>query len=83
MRTFMAGATITGVSVASNRVVARSSAWPLAILARMSALAGATTRRSAARDSWMWPISASAVSAKRSLWTFSSLKASSDRGVTN
>ncbi len=83
MRTFMAGATSTGVSVASSTVVARSSARPAAILARMSALAGATTSRSASRDSWMWPISASSVSEKSSRYTLSSLSAATDSGVTN
>ncbi len=67
MRTFIAGATSTGLSVASSSVVARSSAIPAAILARMSALAGATTTRSALRESWMWPISLSSVSEKRSV----------------
>ena len=61
MRTFMAGATSTGLSVASSTVLARSSASPAAILASILALAGATTTRSALRDSWMWPISLSSV----------------------
>jgi len=39
---------------------------PLAILAMMSALAGATTSRSAARLSWICPISLSSVSEKMS-----------------
>ncbi len=67
MRTFIAGATSTGLSVASSTVVARSCARPVAMLARMSALAGATTSRSAARDSSMWPISLSSVSDHRSV----------------
>ena len=66
MRTFIAGATSTGLSVASSNVDARSSASPAAIFASMSAEAGATTTRSALRDSWMWPISLSSVSEKRS-----------------
>ncbi len=66
IRTFIAGAISTGLSVASKAVVARSSAMPLAILAMMSALAGATTSRSAARLSWICPISLSSVSEKRS-----------------
>ena len=40
---------------------------PPAILAIRSAVAGATTTRSASRDSRMWPISASSVSENRSL----------------
>ena len=61
MRTFIAGTTTTGLSVASNTVVARSSAMPAAILATRSAVAGQTSTRSAARDNWMWPISASSL----------------------
>ena len=49
MRTFMAGATITGLSVASSAVVARSVASPPAILASTSAEAGATRITSASR----------------------------------
>ena len=67
MRTFMAGAISTGLSVASRVVEARSSARPLAALAIRSAVAGATTTRSAERDSSMWPISASSVSEKSSV----------------
>ena len=67
MRTFIAGAISTGLSVASSAVVARSSAKPPAILAMMSALAGATTSRSAARLNWICPISLSSVSEKRSV----------------
>ncbi len=59
IRTFIAGTTITGLSVASNSVVARSSAIPAAIFAMKSAVAGQTTTRSASRESWIWPISAS------------------------
>ena len=61
MRTFMAGAIRIGVSVASRVVEARSSHKPCAALAIRSAVAGATTIRSAERDSSMWPISASSV----------------------
>ena len=61
IRTFIAGATSTGVSVASNRVEARSSARPPAILASKSAVPGATTIRSALRDNSICPISASSV----------------------
>ncbi len=57
----------TGLSVASSAVEARSSARPAAILAIRSAVAGATTTRSAARDNSMWPISASSVRLKRSV----------------
>ncbi len=67
IRTFIAGATSTGLSVASSTVLARSSASPAAIFASMSALAGATTTRSAARHSWMCPISLSSVSDHRSV----------------
>ena len=67
MRTFIAGATSTGLSVASSSVEARSSAIPAAMFARMLAVAGATTTRSALRESWMWPISFSSVSENRSV----------------
>jgi hypothetical protein len=46
----MAGAISTGLSVASKAVDARSLARPFAILAIRSAVAGATTTRSALRD---------------------------------
>ena len=42
MRGFIAGAINTGRSVASSTAEARSSAWPPAILAMRSAVAGAT-----------------------------------------
>ena len=45
MRTFIAGAISTGLSVASSAVEARSSARPCAILAMRSAVAGATTTK--------------------------------------
>ena len=67
MRTFIAGAASTGLSVASSSVVARSSPIPAAIFARMLAVAGATTTRSALRESSIWPISFSSVSENRSL----------------
>ena len=51
--TFIAGAISTGLSVAMSAVVARSFAMPAAILAIRSAVAGATTTRSAERDSTM------------------------------
>ena len=46
MFTFMAGATITGAVVARYSVVRKSSAIPCANLARMLAVAGATTSAS-------------------------------------
>ena len=54
---FIAGAISTGLSEASSSVAARSSASPAAMRAIRSAVAGATTTRSASRDSRMWPIS--------------------------
>ena len=66
IRTFIAGAISTGLSVASRTVEARSSQSPFAALAIRSAVAGATTSRSASRDSSMWPISLSSVSENRS-----------------
>src|SRR6185369_11909452 len=74
MRTFIAGATTTGLSVASSRVVARSSAMPAAILASKSAVAGQTRMKSAARDSWMWPISTSSLSSHSESWTWLSAR---------
>ncbi len=62
---------------------ARSSQSPAAALAIRSAVAGATTTRSAERESSMWPISASSVSDSSAWWTFSPQSAESDRGVTN
>ncbi len=47
IRTFIAGIAMTGLSVASSSVVARSSAIPWVILASRSAVAGQTTIRSA------------------------------------
>ena len=49
----MAGAISTGLSVASKAVDARAPARPFAIFAIRSAVAGATTTRSALRESWM------------------------------
>ena len=63
---FIAGATRIGLSEASSNVEARSSARPAAIFAIRLAVAGATTTRSASRDSRIWPISASSVSENRS-----------------
>jgi hypothetical protein len=49
MRSFMAGQSTTGASVASRTAVSRSSAWPPAARARKLAVAGATTMASASR----------------------------------
>ena len=55
MRVFMAGATSTGQVAASTVVVTASSAMPARMRARRSAVAGATTTRSAIRASARWP----------------------------
>ncbi len=83
MRGFMAGAISTGLSVASSAVEARSSAKPMAAFAIKSAVAGATTRRSASRERRIWPISCSAVRSNRSPNTRSPESAPTDSGVTN
>ena len=83
MRTFMAGATSTRLSVAISSVEARSSAEPPAILARMLAVAGATTTRSAARDSSMCPIPASSVSENSASCTGAPARLASESGVMN
>ena len=62
----------------SARALARSSAWPPAILASRSAVAGATTIRSASRDRRMWPISRSSSRSNRSVNT-RSLRQRADR----
>ena len=54
---FIAGASRIGLSVASSTAVARSSAWPPAIFAIRSAVAGATTMRSVSRARRIWPTS--------------------------
>ena len=64
---FIAGAIRIGLSEASSVVAARSSAIPAAMRAIRSAVAGATTSRSASRDSRICPISLSSVSEKSSL----------------
>ncbi len=56
MAWFMAGATATAASVASTRVVSRSSAMPWAKRAIRSAVAGAISTRSAHLASSIWPI---------------------------
>ena len=83
IRTFIAGAIKTGVSVANNKVEARSFANPCAIFAIKSAVAGATTTKSATRLSWIWPISASSPKSNRSRKTLLPAKADTDKGVTN
>jgi hypothetical protein len=80
---FIAGATSTGLSVASSTVEARSLASPAAILAIKSAVAGATTTRSASRDSRIWPTSCSSSRSKRSVKTWSAVSAPTASGVTN
>ena len=60
MRWFIAGAIVIGAVVARHSVLTRSSAKPCASLARVLAVAGATTTRSAQRASSIWPIAASA-----------------------
>ena len=80
---FIAGAASTGLSAASRVEVARSSAMPWAIFARMSAVAGATTTRSASCPSLMWAMSLFSVSASvspKSVWPVS---VSTESGVTN
>ena len=68
--TFIPGTASTGLSVARISVVPRSSAIPAAILASRSAVAGQTTTRSAWRESWIWPISASSFRSHRFEWTW-------------
>ena len=58
MRLFIAGATATGHAAASAAVVSRLSAWPLASLAIVFALAGAIKNRSARSTSARWLIGA-------------------------
>ena len=82
MRKFIAGATRIFLSVARSRVEARSLARPCAILARMSAVAGATTRRPASRESSIWPMLEFSVSAKRSSKTRFPVKLSTESFVT-
>ena len=80
MRVFMAGAASTGLSAASSVDVARSSAMPCAILAMMSAVAGATTTMSASCPSRMWAMSLSSVSASVSLKTVWPANVSTESG---
>ena len=65
----MAGATAIGACVARHSVASRSSACPPARRARKSALAGATSTRSAQRASSMCPMAASAAASHSSLRT--------------
>ncbi len=83
MRTFMAGASSTFLSVARSVVEARSSAKPLAALAIRPAVAGATTTRSAQRDSSIWPMAVSSSGMNRACRTGWPVRAASDMGVTN
>ena len=80
---FIAGAIITGQSVARQIVLAKSSARPCAILARKLAVAGATSTMSASRASLICPISASSVSENSSVKTFSPVRADRLSGVIN
>ena len=79
----MAGASSTRLSVAINVVEARSSAIPLAALAISPAVAGATTTRSAQRDSSIWPMLVSSSGWNRPDRTGWPLSAARDKGVTN
>ena len=83
MPVFIAGATTTGAFVARSVEESRSSARPCAIFARMFAVAGATTTRSAAAASEMCPGFQSCGSAKRSLSTGLRESVWNVSGVTN
>ena len=83
IRTFIAGANSTRLSVAIRVVDARSSARPFAALAISPAVAGATTTRSAHRDSSIWPMLVSSSGWNSPDRTGCPLSAASDRGVTN
>src|SRR5262249_16890364 len=80
MRGFMAGATSTGLSVAISTHEARSSAWPPAILASRSAVAGATTISAAPRASRVWAMSSPSSRSKSSVNTRSPVRAPTARG---
>ena len=80
---FIAGASRTLFFVASSTAVARSSAWPFAIFAMMSAVAGATTTRSVSRASRMCPTSNSEAGSNNSVKARSPAIAPTDIGVTN
>ena len=83
MFTFMAGASKTGARVASTTAASRSSAIPAAIRAMKSAVAGATTSRSASSASLMWPISASDAGSNRSSATGAPDRVCSVSGAMN
>ena len=83
MRTFMAGTYRTRLSVASKVVLAKSLAKPCTALAIKSAVAGATTTKSAERDNSICPISASSDKENNSVNTFSPDNPPMDKGVTN
>ena len=68
------------LSVASSTAVARSSAWPFAILAIRSAVAGATTMRSVSRARRIWPTSNSLCWSNRSVKARSPAIAPTDIG---
>ena len=73
---FIAGAISTYLSVASSTVEARSLARPSASLAIRSAVAGATTIKSASRDRRIWPTSCSSLRSNRSVNTWSAVECS-------
>ena len=77
----IAGASSTGADVARIVVVRRSSAWPLAIRAMRSAVAGATTTMSA--RSAKRTCSTLATSSNTSVWTGCPLSASHVGRPTN
>ena len=83
MFTFMAGASSTGARVASTTAASRSSAMPAASRAMTSAVAGATSTRSAWSASWMWPIWASSAGSNRLRATGCPDSVCSVRGVMN
>src|SRR5207237_5416301 len=89
MFTFIAGATTTGAVQARYNVVRKSSATPRANFAMMSAVAGATRRRSVRCATAMCSMALSRLasppeeSLKRSVMTFCPLKAANVSGVTN
>ena len=80
---FIAGAMAIGAEVARISVESRSSARPWAVRARKSALAGATSTRSAQRASSICPIAASASKSSRSISTRFPVSACIVSGVTN
>src|SRR3984957_7445136 len=81
--TFIAGAIKRGAFVVRSVVEAKSSARPWATLAIISALAGATTTRSASRARRICPISISSVRENKSEYTGSPERAAQERGVIN